>query len=534
MRGMVVAAQPEASEAGVLALRKGGNAIDAAIAAAFVQGVVDPLMTGIAGYGSMQIHMPRRGVHQHLTFYARAPMAAREDMWADAVVGQSRDGFVYLVKDHANEIGYLAPGTPGNLRGYTDALRDFGTMELADVLRPAIDLARDGFMVRPYVHYYWTLDQRSSGMLNPIDYLRFSRTGRETYCTPDGAPKKPGQIVKNPDMARSLERIARGGPEIFYGGEMAEEIVADFRRHGGLLSIEDLRGYQCRRSDPVWGSYRGYPVATLAPPGGGVSLLQILHVLERFDLAALDHNGAEHLRILAEAMKQAALDKDAHVGDPEFVDVPLDMLLSKQRAGGIADRIRAGVKVHVPRMPFEPQDTTHVTVMDEEGNAVSLTHTLGNPSGVITDGLGFMYNGLMNGFDPRPGRAGSIAPGKGRTSSQCPTIVFDRDGRPRIVLGAPGATAIVPALAQTISNILDFGMTTFEAVAAPRISVNSDTIDVSNRIPRYVTGALEAQGYPVARSYMSYAFAAVHAIGVVDGRMSGGADPQRDGVALSA
>jgi gamma-glutamyltranspeptidase/glutathione hydrolase len=533
MRGMVVAAQPEAAEAGVLALRRGGNAVDAAVAAAFVQGVVDPLMTGIAGYGCMQVFMPRRGIHQHLTFYARAPMAAREAMWADAVVGQSRDGFAYLVKDHANEIGYLAPGAPGNLRGYTDALAEFGTMELADIMRPAIDHARQGWMVRPYVHYYWTLDQSASGMLNPADYLRFSRTGREVYCTPDGAPKRPGQVVRNPDMARSLERIAQHGPDIFYSGEMAEEIVADFRAHGGLLSMEDLRGYRCRRSDPVWGSYRGHPVASLAPPGGGVSLIGLLHVLEQFDLAALDHGSAEHLRILAEAMKQMAIDREAHVGDPEFVEVPVSMLLSKDRAAEVAARIRAGRKAHVPRMSFEAADTTHVTVMDGEGNAVALTHTLGNPSGVITDGLGFMYNGLMNGFDPRPGRAGSIAPGKSRTSSQCPTIVFAGD-TPRIVLGAPGGTHIVPALAQTISNAVDFGMGIFEAVAAPRISVNSDTIDVSNRIPRHVTDALAAQGYPIARSYMGFAFAAVHAIEQREGRLHGGADPQRDGVALPA
>ena len=533
MRGMVVAAQPEAAEAGVLTLRRGGNAVDAAIAAAFVQGVVDPLMTGIAGYGCMQVFMPARGVHEHLTFYARAPGAARPEMWADAVVGQSRDGFAYLVKDHVNEIGYMAPGVPGNLRGYTDALAGFGTMDLADVLRPAIDHARRGFMVRPYVHYYWTLDQRSSGMLNPADYLRFSRTGRELYCAADGTPKRPGQVIANPDMARSLERIARHGPDIFYAGEMAEEMVADFRRHGGLLSMEDLRGYRCRRSEPVWGRYRGHRVASLAPPGGGISLIQLLHILEEFDLAALEHGGAGHLRILAEAMKQVAIDKDAHVGDPEFVEVPVDMLLSKDRAAEIAGGIRAGRKVHVPRMPFEPAETTQVTVMDEAGNAVSLTHTLGNPSGVITDGLGFMYNGLMNGFDPRPGRAGSIAPGKSRTSSQCPTIVFLGD-RPRIVLGAPGGTAIVPALAQTISNQLDFGMGIFEAVAAPRIGVNSDTIDVSNRIPHYVTDDLAAQGYPIARSYMGFAFAAVHAIACQDGRLTGGADPQRDGVALRA
>jgi gamma-glutamyltranspeptidase/glutathione hydrolase len=530
---MVVAAQPEAAEAGVLALRRGGNAVDAAVTAAFVQGVVDPSMTGIAGYGTMQIYMPKRGVHQHLTFYARAPARARPDMWADIVVGQSRDGFAYIVEGQVNALGYQAPGTPGNLKGYTEALAGFGTMDLADVMRPAIEQARRGFMVRPYVHYYWSLDQRASGMANPADTLRFSRTGRAIYCQPDGSPKRAGQHVQNPDMARSLERIARHGPDIFYRGEMAEEMIDDFARNGGLLSLEDLRNYRTARSEPVRGSYRGHEVASLQAPGGGLSLVQLLHIMEQFDLGALEHGSADHLRILTEAMKQVAIDKDTFIGDPDFVEVPTEMLLSKDRAAEIAARIRRGEKAHVVRMPYEPADTTQVTVVDGEGNAVSLTHTLGAPSGVIPDGLGFMFNGLMNGFDPRPGRAGSIAPGKSRTSSQCPTIVF-RDGRPCIVIGAPGGTSIVPALAQGISNVIDFGMTMFEAVAAPRISVNSDTIDVSNRIPHYVTDALAAQGYPIARSYMTFAFAALHAIRIEGDRLTGGADPQRDGVALSA
>jgi gamma-glutamyltranspeptidase/glutathione hydrolase len=481
----------------------------------------------------MQIYMPKRGVHQHLTFYARAPALARPDMWADIVVGQSRDGFAYIVEGMVNAFGYQAPGTPGNLKGYTEALAEFGTMELADVMRPAIDQARRGFMVRPYVHYYWSLDQRAAGLVDPADTLRFSRTGREIYCQLDGSPKRPGQIVQNPDMARSLERIARHGPDIFYRGEMAEEMIDAFVRNGGLLSLDDLRDYQTKRSDPVWGSYRGYDLASLQAPGGGVSLIQLLHTLEQFDIGSLEHGGPEHLRILTEAMKQVAIDKEAFIGDPDFVDVPTEMLLSKERAAETAARIRRGEKAHVVRMPFEPTDTTHVTVVDGEGNAVSLTHTLGVPSGVIPDGLGFMFNGLMNGFDPRPGRAGSIGPGKSRTSSQCPTIVF-REDKPYIVIGAPGGTSIVPALGQGISNVIDFGMTMFEAVAAPRIAVNSDTIDVSNRIPHYVTEALEAQGYPIARSYMTFAFAALHGIRIDGDQLTGGADPQRDGVALSA
>lgn len=531
-RGMIVAAQPEAAEVGALTLRRGGNAIDAAIACAFTQAVVDPQMAGISGYGTMQVFMPGRGIHENLEFYARTPLSATPDMWADIITGESRDGFAFLLKDHVNEIGYQAPGTPASLRGFADALSRYGTMELADVMKPAIGYARDGFMVRPYVQYYWNYDQSSMGRVTLKDQLAFSEAGRATYFRPDGTLKKAGDIVRNPALATTLERIAAAGPEIFYTGEMAEEIVADFQANGGLMSMADLASVRSVVTQPVWGKYRGLDVATLPPPGGGVSLLQALHMMDRFDIGAMAHNETEHLRLLAEVMKRMTIDKDSHIGDPEFVDVPVDWLISDERAEAHAAEIRAGRMAHVVRMeqtPPEPKDTTHVTVMDAEGNTVTLTHTLGVPSGAVTGSLGVMWNGIMSGLDPRPGRPGSIAPGKGRTSSQMPTIVFEGE-RPRIAIGAPGGTAIPPAILQGLSNVIDFGMSISEAVSAPRICVTSDTIDISNRIPRYVEAELTTAGYPVARSYMTYAFAAMHAIEAREDGLHGGADPQRDGM----
>jgi gamma-glutamyltranspeptidase/glutathione hydrolase len=234
-------------------------------------------------------------------------------------------------------------------------------------------------------------------------------------------------------------------------------------------------------------------------------------------------------------MKWMTIDKDAHMGDPDFVDIPLDRLLSAGHAAALAARIRAGEKAAVPRAgePKDPPDTTVVCVVDAEGNAVSMTHTLGIPSGVITPGLGFMYNGCMSGFDPRPGRAASIAPGKSRGSAMAPTILFGSDA-PSMVLAAPGGTYIVPALAQAISNVVDFGMSMAEAVAAPRIVALSNTIDVANRIPHSVADALAAQGYPVARSYQSFAFGAPHGLVLRSGIWQGGADPQRDGMVMVA
>ena len=262
-------------------------------------------------------------------------------------------------------------------------------------------------------------------------------------------------------------------------------------------------------------------------------MLEILHVLDQFDLRRHEHNSFQHLRILAEAMKHATIDKDRYVGDPDFVDVPVERLASRAHAAELAAAIGAGRKADVVRMEMgESKNTTTLSVIDREGNVAVLTHSLGAPSGVISPGLGFMYNGCLGAYDPRPGRAASIAPGKSRFASMAPTIVFEGE-RPMLALGAPGGAQIPTALAQVVSNVMDFDMTILEAVVAPRISATSNTIEVSNRIPRFVTRVLEEAGYPVARSASSYVFAAVHAIHDDAGHLRGAADPQRDGMALA-
>jgi len=534
MTGIIVAAQPEAVEAGALVLRRGGNAVDAAITAAFVQCVVDPQMTGITGYGSMQIFMPGKGVHEVSDFFARSPLAVRPDMWEDKLIGEARDGFSFTIEGRVNEMGYQAVGTPTNLKGFASALERHGTMDLAQAVQPAIAFARDGFTIRPYMSYFWNLDDSALGRSSTRDLLAFSATGRRLYFRPDGTLRRTGETIVNPGLARTLERITRAGPGIFYGGEIGEEIVADFQANDGLLSMEDLTSVSVEYDAPVWGEYRGLRVASQPPPGGGISLIQALQILDRFDLAAMEHGSAAHLRLLAEVLKRVTSDKDTHIGDPQFNDVPADWLLSQDRAAEHAADIQSGRVAHVERlgMGVEPQNTTQVCVIDRAGNAVTLTHTLGVPSGAMTDSLGIMYSGIMSAFDPRPRRPGSLGPGKCRTSSQTPSMVFDGEV-PRIIIGAPGGTSILSALVQGISNVIDFGMPILEAVTAPRISVTSDVIDISNRIPRHVQAELEAMGYPVARSSMGYAFAALHALHrTPDGRLSGAADPQRDGMWL--
>ena len=263
-------------------------------------------------------------------------------------------------------------------------------------------------------------------------------------------------------------------------------------------------------------------------------LLEMLNILENFDLRGLEHNSTEYLRIVSEAMKRATIDKDAHVGDPKFVDVPVERLTSKSYAKTLAGEIMRGVKAEVPRFNSGAvsKDTTHISVLDKDGNCFTMTHSLGMPSGVVTPGLGFMYNGCMGVFDPRPGRAGSIAPGKARFSSVVPSIIF-KDDKPHLIIGAPGATQIAMGVLHVVLNALDFDMTMVEAVSAPRFSATSDTIDISNRIQFKVERELQAIGYPVVRSPYTFGFAAVHGIRVHEDGLDGGADPGHDGVVIA-
>ena len=529
----IVAPQPEAVEAGAEILERGGNAIDAALACAFVQGVADPQMSGIGGFGSMQVYMPGKGVHEILEFYARAPLAATETMWEDKLVGQSRDGFGFILENNISDIGYLAVCTPGSLKGYETALRDYGTFDWADIIAPAIGYARNGVMIRPHMHWYWAKDQSSDQYANTIDKLKFSKTGREVYFHKDGQLRNVGEILRNPDMGNTLERIAKSGSaDIFYQGEIARQIANDFAKSGGLIGLDDLAAYNITRTDPIWGTYRGHRIATSPPPGSGFPMLELLHILEHFDISGMKHGSHKHVQTLFEAMKRMTIDKDTYMGDPAYIDVPFEPLLTPEYTAGLAASIRAGERASVDRLEMSQRDTTHISVIDKQGNAVSMTHTLGSPSGAITDGLGFMYNGTMARFDPRPGRAASIAPGKRRASSAAPTIVFQGD-TPRMVIGAPGGSYIAPTVAQGIMNVIDFDMSIMEAVAAPRVIGVSNKIDICNRIRRSVEKSLRAEGYDVARSPQSYAFAALHAISINNGISKGAADPQRDGVAIS-
>jgi gamma-glutamyltranspeptidase/glutathione hydrolase len=529
-RAMIVAPQPEATEAGLLLLEAGGNALDAVIACAFTQGVVDPLMCGIGGMGILHLYEPRSGKNLVFDGSPTCPAASRPDMWSALFERECPDGYGYVLRGAVNELGHTAVATPGIMRVLGAAHADFGKLPFAELLQPAIFHAENGWVIRPHVASVFATNDAPYGRLPYAQKLALTPDGRSLYLRADGTPKRLGDSVRNGDLAATLRALARDGAESFYQGEIAWRIADDMCAHGGLMTLADLAGFKMQTRAPLKVSYRGRLIAAPPPPGGGIVVAEMLRILERFDLTALGHNESEYIRVISETMKIAGGDKDRHIGDPDFVAPPLDRLLSDRYADECAARISRGEKTPLSRLVQDGEHTTTVSCIDRDGMVVTLTHTNGVPSGVIPPGTGFMLNGAMNWYDPRPGRASSIAPGKRRFSSMTPSIVFE-DERSVMTLGAPGGAWIGVAVLQVLLNVLDWGMSMQEAVAAPRFSATSDAIDIGNRIPRKVQSALEAMGYEVRRSPLTFPFAAPHGITCWDGVLEGGADPQRDGFA---
>jgi len=530
-KGMVVAPQPEAVEAGLETLKNGGNVIDAAISAAFVQTAVDPQMCGIAGFGSMQIYMPNLGGHTAIDFHGRAPFAAVEGMWEHLIEKECEDGFGYVLKGRVNEFGYKSLTTPLTLKALHLAQQKFGKKSLSENMQAAINYCVDGFLVRPKLHAFWNAPEQAGRMARISVINEFPATSK-IYLTNSGNIPAVGDIIKNLDMGNLYKRIANEGIEVFYTGEIAKLISEDMRKNGGLLTQEDLAECKIVTSSPLCGSYHGFDVTTNQLPGGGLMILEMLNILENFDLKKMGHNSAEYIATVSEAMKLATIDKDRLMGDPDFISVPIKELSSKEYAKEKAQLILSGHKANVVRETgefLESKDTTHLVVADSDGNVVNLTHSLGSSSGVVTEGLGFMYNNCMMVFDPRKGRRGSLAPGKARFTAMCPTMLL-KDGNVKLALGAPGGTTITMGVLQGILNVVDFGMSANEAVSAPRFCVTSNRIELSNRIFRSVERQLQTSGYPTYRNPASYINPRVHAIRVGETGMDGGADPVGDGM----
>ena len=519
---IIVCPQPQAAEIGLEVMRRGGNAVDAAVTCAFVQGVIDPQMCGIGGCGVMLVHSAAGG-DALLEFYSTAGSRAREDQWEHLFIREAADRYGYVLDGWVNDVGYQSVGVPGTVAGLHEALTRFGSISWEQAIEPAIPLARDGFPVTGFMHGYWTTDYGPDVVPNQ-QRIQATPAARAIY-THDGALYSVGERMVQADYARTLERLARGGADAFYKGEIADEIAADFQANGGFITKEDLAGYTVNVTEPLRGTYRGRQVVAAGPPAGGLTLLQMLNFLEGYDLGADGWPSSEAARVLVEAMAWAMADRELHVADPRFVDIPTGALSDKQYAAKAREVVAAGTRAH------DRSDTTHVCVVDDAGNAVSLTHTLGSASGVVTPGLGFGYNDYMNCFDPRPGHPNSVRPGKTRVTMMTPTFVFDK-GKLRVVVGAPGGTKIVTAVMQVLVNVIDHHMSPVEAVSAPRIDFQGDLVQAEGRIPRVVCEALEKGGYKVNRrtlSYDSYFARPQLIVAEADGFLHGASDPRKDG-----
>ena len=539
MPGMIVAPQPVAVEEGAKVLMAGGNAVDAAVTSAFVQAIVSPQMCGIGGYLILTLHMAGQepGNPSAPAFSMDAPALAGSKvtpgMWQDTALKPNPAGWGYFVEGKVNDVGYQAICAPGTVRGLATMLERWGTVSWDEAILPAVRVARDGFTVSAHLAAGWLGKAAYPEESALLDYVLANPEARRVYLHDDGSPRHSGETLRNPDYGETLVHLARHGPDDFYTGRLASRISDDLAANGSFVTEEDLATYRLREPDSVTGTYRGCTIATAPPPHGGPTLIALLNILEGYDLASLGHNSPEYIHRVSMAMKAAFADRNLHLADPEFVDVPLAWMTSKKRAFEWWQHLDSGEPINVSFLPQGSPDTTHVSVVDGEGNAVALTHSLGCSSGVITPGLGFMYNNSMVNFRPWPGHPNSIAPRKSRTTGMTPTIVF-KDGEPVLTVGAPGATKIITSVAQVVINVLDFGMTVSEAVLAPRFDCQGDEIRCQARIPEYVCAQVREK-HPIRRLPFSHGgLALVHAIGrdPETGALSGGADTGAGGMAL--
>jgi gamma-glutamyltranspeptidase/glutathione hydrolase len=465
--GMVVSADPLATKVGVEILKQGGNAVDAAVAVGFTLAVTYPAAGNIGGGGFMNIRFAD-GQCYAIDYREKAPGAAFRDMYLDSAGN---------LIENKSTFGHLAAGVPGSVAGMLLGLEKFGTMSRKQVITPAYKFAADGFPLLPEL-----ADDLNSSRKS---FEKFP--GSKKYFTSSDTAFHEGEIWKQPDLAKTLKRIIEKGHDGFYKGMTADLIVAEMKRGGGLITHADLQNYQARVREPVRGSYRGYEIISQPPvSSGGIALIQLLNILEGYNLKSYGHNSAAAVHRYIEAMRRVYADRAEHLGDPEFYNVPVHWLLSKEYANerrATIDTMKASSSKDVAHgIPpsHESEQTTHYSVVDQWGNCVSATTTLNGGFGscVAVDGAGFLLNNEMDDFSAKPGVpnmfgalgniANEIQPNKRMLSSMTPTIVL-KDGKPFMVIGTPGGTTIITTVMQVICNVIDFGMNIQEAIDAPRI-----------------------------------------------------------------
>src|SRR5579863_9038340 len=390
MPGMIVAPQPLAVEEGAKVLKRGGNAYDAALACAFMQFILDPHSCGVGGY-LLLTHQPAqdRTPQPVLDAPALAGSLVTPTMWEDQVRAPNPSGWGFFLNDKVNDDGYRSICIPGIVRGLEAIHQRWCTWKWADLIAPAIQTAQSGFVVGHHLANRWKARPQFYEDSSLLQKLHVTRAAGEIYLKSDSTPYDEGDVLRNPDYARTLRRLATAGPGDFYTGELAETICADLAKNGSWVTPQDLAAYRVRDEGPIVTTYRGYKLVTAPAPHGGPTLAAILKILEGYDLSTLSHNSPEYIHLVAMAMKGAFADRNRSLGDPRFVDVPLAAMLSEERGAHWRKVIDVGEPIDTTRIQPGSKTTTQVTVVDKQGNCVSLTHSLGSSSGVITPGLGF-------------------------------------------------------------------------------------------------------------------------------------------------
>lgn len=526
LNGMVSSREKLASEAALEVLKNGGNAIDAAVTLGFAMAVTTPQAGNLGGGGFMLIHSADTNTTVAIDYREKAPLAATRDMFLDGKGDVDKERSRY---------SHLAAGVPGTVAGFAKALELYGSISLADALGPAIDLAANGFPVNEDLYQSLKTGKKRLDMHSPHVISSFYDSS--------GKPYPPGHTIKLPELAHSLSLIAEKGPKAFYEGEIADKIVADMKANGGIITKKDLKHYEAVVREPVRGTYKGHEIVSMPPPSsGGIHIIQILNILEPFDLQSKGHNSAQTIHLMAEAMKFAYADRSKHLGDSDFHPVPKKWLLSKKYAAEIREKMNLeaatpSVEILPGEAIHEGLDTTNYTVMDGFGNAVANTYTVNFSFGskIMPPGTGFFLNNEMDDFSSKPGvpnaygliggEFNAIEAEKRMLSSMSPTLVL-KDGKPFLLSGSRGGSQIITATLQVLLNVMEHEMNLSESVSAPRIHHQwlPDTLFIERGLSRDTVNLLEQMGYEVKQGR---AMGTTNSVSFQDEVYFGAGDPRR-------
>lgn len=516
---VVSTAKYEASKIGLDVMKKGGNAIDAAVAVGFALGVCEPQSSGLGGGGFMIIRFAKTGETKFIDFRETAPKKATPAMWVE-----DKDGKVI---GNEKEYGGKSIGVPGAVKGFMYALEKYGNLGRKEVIQPAVDLARNGYKVSAIMNM---------DMKNQLENIQKYPETAKIYLK-NGKPYEVGDILKNPDLAKTMEKIIEDGGKSFYEGDIARAIVDSTVEAKGVMSIEDLRNYDIKVKSPISGNYRGYEILTSAPPSsGGAHIIQILNILENYDMKNIPAGSAKYYHLLSESMKLAFADRAKFMGDTDFVKIPLNGVINKNYAKELKNKINENKSQDYTEgdpWKFESKDTTHYSIVDKEGNIVAVTYTVNGvfASGVVAKGTGILLNNEMDDFDTGFGKANSIEPYKKPLSSMSPTIIL-KDGKPIASLGGLGAQKIITGIAQVIIQMIDYNKDIQEAIDFPRIHDAYGELTYEGRIDKNVLKELENMGHKLKDGGEWLEYPCIQGVTMKDGILRGGADPRRDGKAL--